>query len=422
MNIVITIVAAILVFGFLIFIHELGHFLTAKWSGIKVNEFALGMGPAIFKFTKGETTYALRAFPIGGFCAMEGEDGESTDARAFSRAPVYKRIIVCCAGAVINIIFGFILVSIIVVSQPKLETMVVDRFGARSDSVHYGLQAGDEILKVNGHSMVNLSDVSFTIMLDRDGAVDLLVRRDGEKVELSGVQFPRVYCVSLLQGVTQYAVDGQHGLKAGDKILKVNGQEAQTYNEIGKLMYESPGGKMNLTVNRDGTPVEVTDIPVPELKNMDMNAMQYDFATAQADKTFFGVIKQSFADTIAMVKLVWNSLFALITGQFGLNALSGPVGVATVIGDAAAQAASSFNILPFLSLVSLITINLGVFNLLPLPALDGGRLVFLIIEGIRRKPVNPKYEGYVHAAGMILLMLLMVVVTFNDIVRLITGG
>lgn len=341
---VISILVAILVFGLLIFVHELGHFLTAKACGIKVNEFALGMGPVILKHQKGETQYALRLFPIGGFVSMEGEDEESSDDRAFNRKPVWKRILVVVAGAFMNLLCGFLIVIVMVSTWQNMASTTVAKFQDNSMSHKTGLNVGDKILSINGATIHIDTDVILSLIEDSDGKVEMVVERNGKPVELHNVQFPLVS-------------DGNNG-----------------------------------------------------------KVMQQDFWVYPQQKTPLSVIRYSFYWTIAMIKFVWVTFISLFTGRFGLKDLAGPVGTTAAIGQAVSQGIGSL-----LYFVALIAVNLGVVNLFPLPALDGGRLFFLLIELIRRKPIKPKYEGYIHFVGFALLMLLMVVVTYNDILRLVKG-
>lgn len=325
--------------------HELGHFTAAKLCHIKVNEFAVGMGPAIFKFKKGETLYALRILPIGGYCAMEGEDTDSSDERAFGRKPVWQKIIVVASGALVNILTGFIIIVIMTSMSSLIGTTTIAKFDAQSTSnAAGGLQIGDEIVRINGSRVHVSSDIMYDLVLDDDGKADIQVRRNGKILDLKNVQFPMV-------------PDGN-------------------------------GGK----------------------------AMGLDFKVLGQEKTFARVMHESFFQTISMVRLVWMTFFELINGRFGLKDLAGPIGTTAAVGQAA-----SYGLLSLLNVAALIAVNLGVVNLFPLPALDGGRLFFLLIEAVRRKPVNPKYEGYVHFVGFALLMILMVVVSYNDILRLIKG-
>ena len=349
---VLLIIIAVLLFGLIILIHELGHFLTAKSMGVKVNEFALGMGPAIFKFKKGETLYALRAFPLGGYCAMEGEDEESNDESAFGNKAVWKRILIVAAGAIMNIILGFILIIILLSQNEYYASTTIAKFADNSTSHASGLEVGDKIISINGYKIETTQDLSFALATDKDFTVDMVVLRDNNFVNLQNVAFPKIT--------------------------------------------DESGNEMIST----------------------------DFYLAPIKRTFLSLFSQSFKTIVSMVRMVWAGLIGIVTGQFGFNEITGPVGAASAITEVASvglqqnfvQAVNNI-----ILMMVVITVNLGIVNLLPLPALDGGRLVFLIIEGIRRKPIDPKYEGFVHAAGFILLLVLLAVITLSDILRVSTG-
>ena len=305
------------------------------------------MGPAVFKKKKGETTYAVRCLPIGGYVSMEGEDENSTDERAFNNKPLLQRILIVAAGAIMNIILGVIIMAVLLsTTKDLIGTNTIHSFYDGATSVNYGLQAGDKIVKIDGHKVFSERDLSFLMGRSQDGVIDFTVERNGEKVELNDVKF-------------------------------------QTTEQNGVTL------------------------------------ITYDFIIVGEKPTFKNVVKNSFTQSASIARLVWLSLFDIVTGRYGASELAGPVGTVDIIADVTAAAATERNMDNLLFIMALITINLGVANLLPLPALDGGRLFFLIIEAIRRKPINPKYEGYVHAAGLALLMLLMVFVTYNDIVRII---
>ena len=339
-----SIVIAILLFGFMIFFHELGHFATAKWAGVKVNEFSLGMGPKIISKTVGETAYSLRLLPIGGFVAMEGEDEESEDERRFMAAPVWKRIIITSAGAIMNLILGFAVIMILTCGQPLLGTTTVASFAENSSSADY-LMVDDEILAVNGEKSGCDYDIVYSLIRDTDGVVSMDIIRDGKEIHLEEVVF------------------------------------------------------------------EMQDIG-------GMKSIILDFSIYGEEPTFFGRVSYAFRWTWSLVKLVWHSLGDIISGEFGISQLSGPIGVTDSISDAV----QSTNYKGLLLILAVITVNLGVFNLLPLPALDGGRIFFMFIEVLRGKPINQKVEGIIHGTGMALLFLLMIIVAYNDIARLITGG
>lgn len=347
MNTVLTIVIGILLFGCMIFIHEFGHFFTAKLFGIQVNQFAIGMGPRLFHFQRGDTEYSLRLLPIGGFCAMEGEDEESDNERAFNRQKVWKRVIVVAAGGIMNVLLGLVLMFAIQVQEPDafLSTKVMDT----GDALVAGSEAfekGDRIYSINGYRILCDYDISYSLGRYAGEELEFVLLRNGEKVSVSGVK-----------------VD---------------------YSKI------TEGGKA------------------------------YAFLVEAIPKNLGSTIGQSVKQLLSVSRMVYSSLFDLLTGRYGLNEMSGPVGTVEVIGQVAASGKNFVESLNnVLWVMSLITVNLGLFNLLPVPALDGGRLFFLLLEGIRRKPIPPKYEGIVHTVGLILLFGLMIVVTFNDILKLI---
>ncbi|MCQ2465042.1 MAG: site-2 protease family protein [Oscillospiraceae bacterium] len=371
MTSIVNIIIALLMFSFLVAFHEFGHFAVAKLSGIKVNKFAIGMGPVIFKFTRGETEYSLRLLPVGGFCAMEGEDDTSEDARAFRNKPVRFRIATVLAGPVMNLILGF-LIAVVTAGflTEVIPTTTVREFLSGSSSQATGLQAGDEIISMDGMHIFTTSDISYKFSNSKDGVFDLVVKRNGVKTELKNVKFYREY---------YYYIE-------------------EATDEIPYEHYVKFDTKEEYTGDR-------------ELKKAEENA---DFKVYRVEnKNFFNVVSYGFRDTLSTARLIWISFIDLVRGQYGLNDLSGPVGIVSAIGTVRAYGIESL-----MSLIMMISVNLGIFNLLPLPALDGGRLVFLIIEGIRRKPVPAEKEGMVHFIGIACLMLLMVVITIGDISKI----
>ncbi len=338
------ILVAILFFGLIIVFHELGHFLFAKLFKVQVNEFSIGMGPALFKKKFGETQYSLRLLPIGGYVSMEGEDDESENERAFCNAKAWKRFIIIAAGGVINLIMGVILVAIMLgVRNDLIGTTQIFDFYDDAVTCNQGLQAGDEIKKINGKTIFGEFDLSYIMASDKDGVYDFVVERNGEKVHVNGVEFAK--------------------------------------HENGSLYL--------------------------------------DFSILGKDKTLGNVLARAIPESVSIARIVWMSLFDLVTGQYGLQDLSGPIGTVTIIADTAQTAVVQTDYSQLFMMLALIAINIGIFNLLPLPALDGGRLFFLVIEMIIRRPVSRKYEGWIHAIGLVLLLLLMAVISFSDIMKLI---
>ena len=303
---------AILFFGIVIMFHELGHFLFAKLFKVKVNEFSIGMGPAIFKKKKGDTNYA---------------------------------------GATVNLIMGVIIVAIMLCQSDLIGTTQIRSFYDNATSAASGLEAGDKIVKINGKRVYSQYDITFLMMRDDDGVMDFVVKRDGKKVELKDVKF---------------------------QTSPIEGQE-------------------------------------------NLISIHYDFVIVGVKPTFLSVTKNAFLESISIGRMAWISLFDLITGRYGLNEVSGPIGIINYVADAASASSTSMDWTPLLTIMALIAINVGLFNLLPIPALDGGRLFFMFIELIIRRPIPQKFEKWVHAVGMILLLAFMAVISFKDIVSLIRG-
>lgn len=344
-----TVALALLFFGLMILLHEFGHFAAAKLFKVRVNEFSVGMGPALWKRRRGDTLYAVRLLPIGGYTAMEGEDTDSEDDRAFCKKKVWQRMVVVVAGAAMNLVLGLVLMAILLATSGELVgTNVIHSMYDGAVSAQYGLQAGDRIVEIDGHRLWSPQDLTYLLSRSDDGVFDFVVERDGETVELPGVHF------------ATEEVDG-------------------------------------------------------------ITLVHYDFSVVGEEPNFGNVFVHAFTESASVVRTVWLSIFDLVTGRFGLSQLAGPIGTMDIISDVTASAAAEGRAGDLLMLLAFITINLGVANLLPLPALDGGRLLFLVLEGIRRKPIPAKYEGYVHAAGMVLLLLLMLVVSLNDILRIARG-
>lgn len=352
-----SILFAILLFSILIFVHELGHFVAAKLSGVQVNEFAMFMGPALWKKQVGETLYAIRLIPIGGYCAMEGEDGGSDNPRSFDRAAWWKRLIILVAGAAMNFIVGVALMLIVYMPVQQVVVPVIDSFEWYStvDGTH-GLQAGDRILEVDGEKIYVQSDFSLILDLNPSKHHDLLVERNGKKVFLDNFLMEK------------------HG------VTDETGAKVQLYG-------------MNFSV-----------------ENLD----------------FMGRIRYAWNQSLDTVRLVRISLQMLLSGKAGLNDMTGPVGIVSVMSDVAQESSDWLDaLLNMLYFGAFIAINLAVVNLLPFPALDGGRIVGVLIttavEGITKKKINPRYEGYLHTAGMFLLLALMAVIMLKDIIFLFKG-
>ena len=348
---------AILLFSILIFVHEFGHFAAAKLSGVQVNEFSMFMGPSLWKKQIGETLYSVRLIPIGGYCAMEGEDAETDSPRSFQKAAWWKRLLILVAGAAMNFLMGIILMFIVYMPAQQVVEPVIASFEKFStvDGVS-GLQVGDRILELDGEKIYVQSDFSLILSLNPGEYHDLVVLRNGENVKIPNLHMER------------------HATVSDDGVTR--------------MLFG-----MNFT-----------------LQNLDL-AGKIRYAWLQC------------LDTVRMVRL---SLQMLISGQAGLSDMSGPVGIVQQMSTVAEESSSALDaMLNLLYFGAFIAINLAVMNLLPFPALDGGRVVGLLLttaaEKITRRKIDPKYEGYLHGAGMVFLLGLMAIVMFKDIFVLFRG-
>ncbi len=415
---VVPILIAILFFGLIILIHEFGHFIFAKLFGVKVNEFAIGMGPTILKKQGKETKYALRLFPIGGFVAMEGESEKSDDERAYCNQKIWKRMIILSAGAVFNLILGLIVCFFLVSSEELVGTNEILQFYEGSVSSQK-LQAGDEIIKIDGKRVFSDYDISFLMQRNGSGKYDFVVKRDGEKLELNEVPFAK-----RTSGNFSYTPEcsissvsaklKKVGLKDGDTITSVNGTSVATGEELMAAIQADTDYIYDLTVKRGEETLAFEDVEF-------MTATVFDFIILGEEKKVGNVIESAFGYALSMGRMVYLSLFDLIRGQYGLNDLAGPIGTISVITDIAQESVISTDWSQLFMILAMITINIGLFNLLPIPALDGGHLFFMLIELIVRKPIPQKYVSWIHAAGLVLLLIFMAVISFSDLWKWISG-
>ena len=348
---------AILLFSILIFVHELGHFTAAKLSGVQVNEFSVFMGPALWQKQVGETLYSIRLVPIGGYCAMEGEDGGSDNPRSFDKAAWWKRLVILLAGAAMNFVIGVLLMVVVYLPTERVVMPVVSSLESYCTfSGEDGLQAGDRILEVDGEKIYVQSDFSLILNLNGGDIHDLVVERQGKKVTL--------------------------------RELTMEKHEVTTQDGAKKWMYG-----LNFTIQ---------------------------------NLNWAGKLQYAWNQSLDCVRMVRLSLQMLLRGQVGLRDMSGPVGIVQQMSVVAEASPTWLDALRnMLYFGGFIAINLAVMNLLPIPALDGGRvvgvLVTTLVETVTRKKVDPKYEGYLHGAGMLLLLGLMALIMFKDIFVLIRG-
>ncbi len=344
MNTIQTVIIAIFVFGFLIFIHEFGHYIFARIFKVTITEFSIGMGPKLVWYDSKKTgiKYALSAIPIGGYVAMVGEDSESDDPNAFNKKPAWQRLIITVAGAAVNIVAG-VLAIVILASITDIGGTKIAKFPETDltvSSQDSGLMEGDKIIKIGKSHVSILDELSYEIMRQGHEPVDVTVIRDGKEIVLKDVRFP-----------------------TGDE--------------------------------------------------MDTKVGIMDFQVYAAEKSIGSVLGYSLSKSVLIVRMCWESIFDLITGRYSVGAVSGPIGIGEVIGEAASLGAA-----PLLSIAALISINLGVMNLLPIPALDGGRSVLLVVEMITKKKLPAELEAKINGIALAILLGLSALIMVKDVIGL----
>lgn len=428
------IVIAILIFSILILFHELGHFWFAKKSGIIVDEFSLGMGPRIISKERNGTLYSLKVFPFGGSCALRGDDNDDVEPGSFNAAPIMGRIAAIAAGPIFNFILAFV-IAVVIVGIIGYDPPQVVAVEAGSPVAEAGLLEGDMIFKFNGKRIALGRDLYNyeTFRGLKEESITLEVTRDGEKQVITYLPtsvdrfmfgFTHPGAGSSLPAEVSSVVIGSAFAKAGimpkDIITSINGTETKTANDLDNYLNEHPltGEEVQLTFERDGKIKTATVIPTQT------TSVDIGFAYNRGNyvkTTPLGVVRYALEEMRFWVDTTFASVKMLVTGRVGINELSGPVGVINVIGDVYEEGKEQGALITWMSVLNimlLLSVNLGIMNLLPLPALDGGRLIFLLLEAVRGRPTNRKVEGMVHVVGLVLLLSLMVYVTFNDIIKL----
>ena len=429
------IIIALLIFSIIIIFHELGHFLLAKKNGIKVNEFSLGMGPRLLSYQGKETRYSLKLLPIGGSCMMLGEDETCEDPRAFNKKGVWARISVIAGGPIFNFILAFILAMFVVgftgIDKPTV-TSVTDGFAASEA----GLKEGDIITSINGSSISIGRDISvyFQFHPIKDSEpIDITYKRDGKSYDATLI--PTSYERFLLgfgynpddkpcelTSITKGSVFESAGIKKGDILVAIDGNKIASGKDLGEYTTKYPftSNPVKVTYLRDGNEntVEVTPKSSGKLYTI---GLSYNEVRSGKQTNPLNIVKYSYMEVKFWIKTTVASVGQMIMGNVSKDDISDPVGIVNMIGDSY-EAAKAIDIstvfLQLAYIMILLSANLGVMNLLPFPALDGGRLVFLLIEAIRGKPIPAEKEGLVHFAGFVLLMLLMVFVVYNDIMHI----
>lgn len=426
-----SILIALIIFSALVLFHEFGHFLLARRNGIVVTEFSLGMGPRILSKQIGETRYSWKLLPFGGSCAMLGEDSETEERGSFNSAPVLGRICVVAAGPVFNFILAFLLALIIVgvAGYAPAEVLSVKK-GSAAEAA--GLQVGDIITEYQGHSidlgkdiyvyqyLNHVTEEQLTLKVKRDGVIHTIVYMPDVQVSyLLGLYRESDVSMRVKSLIPGMALEAA-GVKPQDVITSINGVDIPDGEAYDAYIREHPlsDEPVSITYMRAGLTYEAKITPseyrVPDI------GFGYNVGCVKA-KNPLEVVKYGLIETKYMIRTTLMSLRELIHGKIGMEELSGPVGVVDAIGTTYKESRKEGTLMVWMNMLNMavmLSANLGVMNLLPIPALDGGRLLFLFLEALRRKPLNRQVEGTIHFAGLVLLMAFMVVIMYNDILKI----
>lgn len=414
-----TAISSILVFSLLVLVHEYGHFKTAKSVGIKIFEFSIGMGPVLHTWQKSEedTKYSLRLLPIGGFVSMEGEDDASSDITSdsnFNSKTPWERFKVIIAGPLMNFLLAILIYILISTIYGNAGT-TISILDEGSEMYEAGIREGDKVISVNDENVYIWDDLVYKITADEQ-AYAVVVDRDGSELKFDVEQYYRK-----LIGIT-FVMDGDlpttsisvsnsassaydAGMRTGDEIIKINGVDVNDYLEIKQLITDSTGS-VNITALRDGKEQIFEVVPASSL------ALGF---TTKIEKSFVTAVVSSIYKTGYYIKLMFGFIGKLFTGQLASDSIGGPVQVVSMIGESAKNGMYSL-----LNLAAFISINLGFMNLLPIPALDGSKLLFIIVEKIRGKRIPVEKEAYVHFIGFVMLMGFMIIITYKDIIKLLS--
>ncbi len=422
-----SIVIALIIFSVLVAIHELGHFLLAKKNGITVIEFSIGMGPRLFSFVKGGTRYSLKLLPIGGSCMMGEDDPENKDENNFNNKNVWARISTIFAGPFFNFVLAFIF-SLILIGNVGYDPAEVTNVPAGSLAEQAGLKVGDIITEIDGKNVVFARDIDiytdfigvskepFEVEYKRDGKT-FTTKITPEYMKKYMLGFYYDPTTSQVSQVTKGSAMYDAGVEAGDTITKVNGTDITKDYTLADYLDEHPiqeATAIALEYEHNGKIKSASLVP----RETEMYSIGFGYNHYYEDAGVWGTIKYSFSTVRYWIEMTVRGLGSIFSGDVGMDDLGGPVRIVDELGsvmEAKDEIGTKYVILNLLQWAILLSANLGVMNLLPIPALDGGRLFFLFIEAVRGKPISREKEGYVHGIGFILLMLLMVFVFFNDI-------
>lgn len=409
----------IFVLGFLILIHEGGHFLVAKICKVTVNEFSIGFGPVIWQKQGKQTKYTLRLIPLGGFVNLEGEEEHSENEGSFSKASIPKRMAIVLAGGIVNITFALVTYYILMVCVGNYTSFVVDSTIPNYAAQTAGIEAGDRILKVNQKTMHTKNDLDKIMQQIEGKNLILTIERNGEQKEIEitptkeEVRNTGIYLKGLSAGEsTKILTVGagsnaeKQGVRANDEIVKINGKEVKNQTEIVEIINQEENTSFVLTVQRGNEQLEITI--EPEIVNQYYLGIYFK----TAENTLSNRLSYSFFETRDFTVSIFENLKMLVTGKVRVDQFMGPVGISEVV-------ASTSGIADFVNILALISLSLGITNLLPIPALDGGKFLLLLIEAIRRKKLSEKVEINIQLIGFSFLIALSIYIAYHDILRIL---
>ena len=415
----ITALKIIFVLGFLILIHEAGHFFVARLCKVTVNEFSIGFGPVIWKKQGKQTKYTLRLIPLGGFVNLEGEEERSENEGSFSKASIPKRMAIIVAGGLVNIVFALIVYFILMMSLNNHTSLVVESTIENYAAQVSGIEQGDKIIKINNKKVYSKSDIDKVMDKTTGEELTITLQRNGKNEDLKLIPTKQeykntgIYLKAISSGETTKiitvgagSVAEKQGIKANDEILKINGKDVKNQTEIVEIINKQENEELIFTIKRGNENIEISLVP----------ETVYDYYLgiyfAKAENTFANNIYFSLLETKDFIFSIFDNLKMLFTGEVRVNQFMGPVGISEVV-------ANTNKLADFINILALISLSLGVTNLLPIPALDGGKFLLLVIEAIRRKKLSEKTEINIQLIGFAFLITLSLYITYNDILRIL---
>jgi len=428
LNWLIRLLPFIVVISILVFIHELGHFLVAKWLGIKVEKFSLGFGPKLVGFKKGDTEYLICAIPLGGYVKLAGESSEEktgADWEFYSKSP-FQRTLVILAGPLMNILLAVFIFSCIFFTGIELPYFDAKIGEIAKDSPSYksDLKVGDIILETNGKQIKDWNTFQNIILTHPNSTVSMLIDRNGERKSIQvetelnkekggGYIGIAPFIPPVIGTVEPESPAYKAGIKKGDVVLSINDKQISSWNDMTKSIHSSPGEEISLIVKREGEQLKISVVPkLNKTLNIGLIGIIYEFKTITRKYGPIGALVQGCNQTISLIRLTYKSVWMLIKGEISLKTLGGPIMIAQLADQQAKE-----GLVSLFFFIAMLSVNLAIINMLPIPVLDGGHILFFLIEVIKGKPVSEKWLEWTTKFGIAFLLTLMLYISFNDIMR-----